>query len=90
METQEKREKIKSLVCEMLNESQMAMMKKIDRALDSGAINIEGWDDKNGFMILPKCIVMALLESESAQYDGKGTSFERKVKKDVKNIRHFI
>ena len=32
-------------------------------------------------MILPKCIVTAILQDESTQYEGKGTSFEKQVKK---------
>lgn len=41
-------------------------------------------------MILPKCIVTALLQNESRQYEGKGTSFEKTVKREVKNITYFL
>ena len=85
-----KSEKIKSLVIEMLNESHAAMIKKVEKVLNSGAVDIESWDEKDKPMILPKCIVMALLESEGAQYDARGTSFERHIKKEVRNIRFFV
>jgi len=41
-------------------------------------------------MILPKCIVIALLQNESRQYSGRGTSFEKRVKREVKNISYFL
>jgi hypothetical protein len=90
MTTQEKQHRVKSLVKDMLKESYEAMIKKVDKALNSGAIDIDGWDEKINSMILPKCIVTAILQDESTQYEGKGTSFEKKVKKEVKNIRHFL
>jgi hypothetical protein len=90
METAEKKEKVKSLVSHMLKESYEAMISKIDKALNSGAIDIDNWDEKNRPMILPKCIVTALLEQESTQYAGSGTSFEKEIKKEVKNIRYFL
>jgi len=85
-----KREKIKQLVIDMLNDSHKAMIEKVEKALNSGAVDIENWDEKNAPMILPKCIIMALLESESTQYDGRGTSYEKRIKKEVRNIRYFI
>lgn len=90
MTTAEKKEKIKGLVSDMLKESYEAMLKKIDKALNSGAVDIDKWNDKINPMILPKCIVTAILENESTQYLGIGTSFEKEVKKEVKNIRYFI
>ena len=38
-----KRDKIKALVVEMLNNSHEAMIKNIDKALNSGAIDIDSW-----------------------------------------------
>lgn len=90
MNTSEKKEKVKSLVSDMLKESYEDMISKIDKALNSGAIDIDNWDEKNRPMILPKCIVTALLEEESTQYTGSGTSFEKEIKKEVKNIKYFL
>lgn len=85
MET--KKEKIKALVTEMLNESHEAMIKNIDKVLNSGAIDINSWDEK---MVLPKTITTAILQKESIQRDGRGTIYEKQVKKEVRNILYFI
>ena len=90
MTTQEKKDKIKLLASDMLRESYEAMLKNVDKALNSGVIDIDSWDDSNSPMILPKCIVTAILQKESGQYEGKGTSFEKQIKKDVRNIRYFL
>lgn len=90
MSNQIKREKIKSLVSEMLNSSHEAMIKNIDKALNSGVIDLDSWDEENAPMILPKCILTAILEQESTQYLCIGTSFEKRIKREVKNIRYFI
>jgi hypothetical protein len=90
MTTKEKSDKIKSIVLEMLNESHEAMVKKIDKALTCGAIDVESWSESNAPMILPKCIVIAILQNEATQYDGKGTSFEKQIKKEVSSLRCFL
>ena len=90
MTTQEKKNKIKSLSEDMLKESFDDMIKKVEKALNSGAIDIDSWDENNNPMILPKCIVTAILQDESTQYEGKGTSFEKQVKKEVQNIRYYL
>lgn len=89
-DTTQKREKIKSLVIDMLKESYNHMVKKVDDVLHSSAVDIDGWDESYAKMILPKTILTAVLEMESTQYSGVGTSFEKQIKKDVKNIRCFI
>ena len=90
MTTQEKKNKIKSLTEDMLKESFDDMIKKVEKALNSGAIDIDSWDENNNPMILPRCIITAILQDESTQYEGKGTSFEKQVKKEVKNIRYYL
>lgn len=84
------KQKIRKLALEMLNDSHKAMVKKLDRVLDYGCIDIHEWSEDDAPMILPKCIVTALLESESMQYSASGTSYARRVKKEVKNIRMFV
>jgi hypothetical protein len=88
MET--KRDKIKALVVNLLEQSHEEMYWKIDAALNSGAIDIDSWQEDDSPMVLPKIIITAILENESTQYQGKGTSFEKKIKKEVKNLRYFI
>jgi len=82
--------KIKALVIEMLNASQENMISNIDKILKSGCIDTEGWDENINPRLLPNCITAALLQDEATQYDGKGTSFEKYVKKEIANIRLFI
>ena len=86
-----KKAKIKKLVNEMLNDSVKAIKSRlIDKALNSGAIDIEGWSEDHSPMILPKSIVIDLLNHEADQYSARGTSFEKQVKKNVKNIGLFL
>jgi len=86
--SQKDKNKIRSLVMSMLNESHVAMMKNIDKVLDSGVIN--EWNENDSPMITPKCIITALLQRESTQYEGKGTSFEKEIKNTVRKIRYFL
>jgi hypothetical protein len=90
MNTQTKRDIIKQHVVDMLEESQRAMIKKIDKALNSGAVDIDAWRPDDSPMILPKIIVTAILKNESCQYEGKGTGFEKQIAKEVKNLRYFL
>lgn len=75
---------------DILKGSYEAMLKKIDKAINSGALDVDNYDPNHNPMVLPKIIVKALLEDEATQYDAKGTSFERQIKKEVKNLRYFI
>ena len=90
MERDEKKQKIKALVDEMLEISRKDMSKKIDRILNSGSLDIDNWREDYNPMILPKIIITALLQNESTQYDGSGTSFEKEIKKEVKNLSYFL
>jgi hypothetical protein len=90
METNEKIEKIRELVHDMLTESYGVMVKRIDRAIYSGAIDIDAWNPNDKPMILPKIITTAILRNGSTQYEGKGTSFEKQIKKEVKNLQYFL
>lgn len=91
MKTQAKKTKIKKLVKELLKESHKAQIKKIETALNSGSLDLENWDHENNSMILPKIITTAILEDAAVRhYTAKGTSFERQIKKEVKNLRYFI
>ena len=90
MNEQEKKQAIKKLVVEMLKESQEEMIEKIDTIIESGAVDVENWNENFNKMVIPKTIVTALLENESKQRDGRGTSFEKQVKRDVKDICNFL
>lgn len=84
------KELIVNLVTEILNDSHRAMLKDLTKVINSGCIDIENWDRTNNSMVLPKIIATAILQNQSTQYEGKGTSFQKKIKKEVKNIRYFL
>jgi len=90
MQTEVKKRKIKKLVKEMLKDSYQLAIKDIDKTLNSGIIDIDSWEPDNTPMILPKCIITAILTKRSKDYEGKGTSFEKQIKKEVNNILYFI
>jgi len=85
-----KKQEIKRLVKDMLIESNKKALKNIDVVLNSGCIDIDGWDKENKPMILPKCILTAILENEARQYTARGTKYEKQMIKEVKNIRYFL
>lgn len=84
------KEQIAELVKEMLNQSHKVMLKKIDKVLNSGGVDTETWNKYDSPMILPRCIIVAILQDESTQYEAKGTSFEKEMKKEIRNIRYFL
>jgi ribosomal protein L1 len=85
-----KKQKIKKLVKEMLIESHKKALKSVDRALNLSCVDVDGWDEKIAPMILPKTILTAILEEESIQYTARGTTYEKRIKAKVKNIRYFL
>jgi len=87
---EDKKAAIKELVTKMIHESVEHMIRNVDAALNSGCIDVEGWDEKNQPMLIPKSILIAILQNELSQYGAKGTSFEAKIRKESRNIRKFI
>ena len=85
-----KKDKIKELTVDMLNASNQKMIDNIDIILESCVMNIDDWDEKENKMILPKSIVIALLQNESNQYNCIGTCFEKEVKSMVNKIKYVI
>jgi len=81
---------LKKRTNEILNESYKQAKLKVDKAIRSGALDIDSYDPTVNFMILPKIIAIAILEIEADQYRAQGTSFEREVKKEVKNLKLFL
>lgn len=90
MTERQKKAKIKSLVNCQLKVAIKQIKENVDKALNSGAIDIDGWDENYNKMVLPNTIVTAILEDGATLFDGKGTCFEKTIKKDVKNLRYFI
>ena len=89
MDEKIKKAKIKQ-VESMLNDSNKLVKSKIDKALNCGALDIEQWDSNYNPMIMIKIIVAALLQDEAEQYMASGTSFEKEVKREVKNLGIFL
>lgn len=90
MKREVKEKRIKKLAADMLKQSHKIALSRIDKAIKSGALDIESWEPTSRPMILPKIIVTAILKRESQQYDAKGTSYEKEVKKEVANLMCFI
>lgn len=90
MNTKQKKAKIAKLTKEMLKQSHDAMCRKVETVLNCGCLDLESWDETHTPMILPKSIVTAILQEESHQYNCHGTAFEKKLKREVKNIRNFL
>jgi len=86
----QKKQIIKKHVKGMLKDSYASMLKKIDKALNSGAIDIENYDVNNAPMIIPKCIVIAILQDETEQYSAKGTAYEKLVRRESDNIYTYL
>lgn len=91
MKVQAKKNKIKKIVKELLKESHKAQIEKIEKALNSGALDLENWDPENNPLIIPKIITTAILQDAAERhYTCKNTTFERQIKKEIKNLRYFI
>ena len=85
-----KRKQIKDLVDQILDNALAEMKAKVGKVIVSGAIDTENWSPDHDSMLIPKAIVIALLENEADQYKATGTTHERKVSKDVENIKLFL
>ena len=90
MNTADKKNKIKQIAIDMLKQSHEAQLKLIEKALNSGALDIDAWDEENDKLIIPKVIVVAVLETEAEQYKCSGTKFEKSMKKDINNLKIFL
>lgn len=81
---------IAALCSELLKDSIERMNESIIKAINSGAIDIESWDPVNNRYMLPKTIIMAVLENEVYRHSPIGTSFDKQMNKEVKNIKLFL
>ena len=90
MTIDQKKDAIKNHVVDMITWSHKRMLKKIDKAINSGALDIENWQPDNSPMVIPKTIMIAILQEEADQYSPKDTSYERKVNKAVRNLKMFL
>lgn len=87
--TKAKKAAIKVLTKDILKQAFKCIEAKIDKAINCGAIDINDWDADNNGMLLPKAIVIALLEDEADQYKSWG-DLGKQVKRDAANIKAFF
>ena len=90
MNTQDKKDSIKNRVNELLKDSFVEAENLVNKAINSGAIDIDSWTPEYASWILPKIITTAILEKVSQNYQAKGTSFSKEVKKEIKNLKLFL
>lgn len=83
---EEKKKVIAQITNEFLNNAFEKMQEKITRAIQCDALDIEQYDSEFNTAIIPKTIVAALLLEEAEQWKCKGTSFEKQMEKDVKQL----
>lgn len=86
------KQKVKELSMEILSYIVSEMEKDIDRAINSGALDISKWDENVKPMVIPKSIVLVLITKQTynTTLNGKNTSLEKLVKSNVKNLLNFI
>lgn len=90
MTRKQKEKAIKKLVYGMLWNSHKEMRINVEQVMKSGAIDIDNYDPKASPMVLPKTIVAAIIGHEQHQYLGTGTSYERAIKKNIRNIQYLL
>lgn len=90
MDLETKKDSITKRVEELLNDSFIDAQKMVSKAMNSGAIDIEKWDADINSWVLPKIIVTAILKRAAENYEGKGTAFEKEIKKNSNNIKLFL
>jgi len=86
----DKKEQIKVITFDLLAESFNHMVEKIDKAIASGALDIDSFDPKKDRYIIPNIIARAILEDEVSTYEFKGTRYEKIIRKQVKNLKLFL
>jgi len=82
------KEEVKKIAMGMIKELPKYMEALVDKSLNTGALNLDA--DLGGDMIWPKIIMIACLEREADQYRANGTSYGKRVNKEVKNLKLFI
>ena len=71
----------------LISEAVKGIRKNMEKAIASGSMNIQEAEDN---YILPRSLLIALLNEEINQFDCSGTCYEKQVKKEAKNIYAMI
>lgn len=85
-----KKQALKDLTIKTIVNDQEKLIEKINKAIDSGCIDIDEWDPENYSMLIPKAIIRAVYLEGADQFSLSGTSFHKENEKQVKNILLFI
>jgi len=89
MTDNDKKAEIQKITEQLLEAAIPKLKKAIKKSLNCGAIALEDWDENNPDLI-PKAIIIAILEDGANQYKSANSAFGRKVIKEAKNIKLFL
>lgn len=79
------KEQLKEKTIELLNNAHEEMVEKIDKAINSGCMDLENADNN---YLLPKILVSALLKDMVFQYKPMGDT--KKAEKEILNIYSLL
>lgn len=86
----DKKKYIKDLVSSHIDHVANDMKSQIDKALNCGALDIDSYDPKVNGMVIPKIILVTLLENSADNLRCKGSSIEEEIKSEVDNLKCFV
>lgn len=81
------RDQVQDLTASLIGTVTEGMQENLPRFLKAIPHLLRDWDENINPMILPKILLIALLETQADQYRGRGTSFEDTIKTEVNNLK---
>lgn len=78
---------LKAKTKELIKNSTKHMVENIDKAIASGAIDLNSYEDN---YILPKILLCALLKEEMHQYKPLGDDRKKTMQKEIDNIYSLL
>ena len=87
---QTKAEKVEALVLGMLSDCVDRMKKDVKKIISSSAVRHDDWDEDNDPMLLPKSILIAVLEGNAEQYLCKLSPYSIIIRKDANKIKNHL
>ena len=86
----DKKIKIHNLTEKLLNDSYVAMQQNIYKAINSGVLDIESWDETKNPTVIPKIIVITLLEKEAEHYNSISFYYHKHIETEIQNLKNSI
>ena len=80
--------KLEKIVNDMLDNAFRHIKANVAKAVQ--AAEITEWDEDNNPYVIPKGIIIALLNNEADQYCAKGTSHEKQIKKIKVQVKNSL